>query len=123
MKRTVEVTELSGFNESPVAGEYIISLSRDYTTRHVIAGVSVLSNHTTGLSAAVTGVTATMLSVPGLKCNPGDFYVVSLATPWTIQNDDLPIIEVECNLCGWSYPKKELVGGRCKVCIDKPNKI
>jgi hypothetical protein len=122
MKHTVEVTELTGLNESPVSGDYVISLSRDFTTRNVTPGVSVLYNASTGLHGTVSGVTSTTIAVSGLKCNPGDFYYVTLSAPWTIQNDDLPIIEVECNLCGWSYPSKELVRGRCKVCIDKSNK-
>lgn len=118
MKHTVEVTELSGFNESPIAGNFIKS-SRDFDTRNVTVGVSVLTNSMTGLSGTVTAVSDETITAAGMSFSPGDFFYVTLSAPWTLQNSDMPIIEVECKVCGFSYPRKQLVRGICSVCLDK----
>ena len=123
MKYTTTVSELSGTNESPVEGDFIISSNRDFITRRVVVGVSTLYNKTKGLSALIDTVTANQIDAVGTNFSPGDFFLVSLAVPWTVQTDDGPVIEIECNRCGWSYPQKELVNGLCKTCIDKSNRI
>ena len=123
MKYTTTVSELSGTNESPVGGDFIISSNRDFINRRVVVGVSTLYNKTKGLSALVSNIAVTRIDAVGTNFSPGDFFLVSLAVPWTVQTDDGPVIEVECNRCGWSYPQKELVNGLCKTCIDKSNRI
>ena len=129
MKHTVEVTDISGFNESPVSGNYIIVTSRlSLVSPYLVVGISTLTNSSKTLSGLVSAVTdlgdgRTQISAPGVNFAPGEFFLLTLATAWTIQNDDLPLIEVECNVCGWSYPQKELVNGKCKVCLDAPRPV
>ena len=118
MKHTVEVSELSGHNESPVAGNYIVSSNRDFTNRFVTVGSSVLYNETLGTSATVTAVTATQIDAATVFY-PGDMWRVTLSANWTLQNSDMPVIEVECNICGFSYPQKDMLRGICKTCQDK----
>lgn len=122
MKHTVEVSELSGTNESPVEGNFVVSTNRDFVNRHVVVGVSVLYNKFTGKSGVVSAITATQINTANVNFKPGDLFLVTLSTPWTIQNSDGPVIEVECNRCGFSYPQKELVNGKCKTCRDKSNR-
>ena len=123
MKHTTSVSDLSGTNESPIGGDFIISLSRDFITRRVVVWNSILYNKSKGLSGMVSAVTSTRIDAVGTQFSPGDFFLVTLATPWIIQNSDGPVIEVECNRCGFSYPNKELVNGLCKWCIDKSKPI
>lgn len=102
-----------------MGGNYIESSERDFIARGVVVGVSTLYNQTSGLSALVGGVTASRITTLGLGFSPGDFWRVSLNTPWTVQNDNGPIVDIQCKRCGWSYPQKTLVNGLCPTCIDK----
>lgn len=120
MKHTTTISELSGTNESPVGGDFITSTNRDFIIRGVVVGTSILYNKSKGLSGIVSVVTASRIDATGTKFSPGDLFLVSLASSWVVQNSDMPVIEVECNRCGFSYPNKELQNGLCKVCIDKP---
>lgn len=123
MKHITTVLDLSGTNESPIGGDFIISSNRDFVTRRVVVGISTLYNKSKGLSGLVSVVTASRIDAVGTKFDPGDLFLVTLSTPWTLQTDDGPVIEVECNRCGYSYPSKELQNGLCKWCIDKPKSI
>ncbi len=123
MKHTTTVNNLDGMNESPVGGDFIVSSNRDFVTRRVIAGISVLTNESNGKCGIVTMATATRVDAVGINFKPGDFFSVTLASPWTVQTVDGPVIEVECNRCGFSYPSKELTLGLCKICIDKSKPI
>jgi hypothetical protein len=123
MKYTITASELFGTNESPVGGNFIVSSNRDFTTRRVVVGISILTNKTKGLSGLVSVVTTNRIDAPEVNFSPGDFFSVTLESPWTIQTDDGPVLEVECNRCGFSYPVKSLSMGLCKVCIDKPKSI
>jgi hypothetical protein len=120
MKHTTTISDLSGTNESPVGGDFIISSNRDFVIRRVVVGVSTLYNKSKGLSGLVSAVTVSRIEAIGTKFESGDFFLVTLASAWTVQTDDGPVIEVECNRCGFSYPSKELSNGLCKWCIDKP---
>ncbi len=122
MKHTTTTSILSGTNESPIGGQFIISTNRDFVIRNVTVGVSVLTNKTTENSGVVTSVSATQVNAP-VAFTPGDFFEVTLSTPWTLQTTNGVVIEVECNRCGWSYPSKELVRGLCKTCVDVPRPI
>lgn len=122
MRHTWTISTIDGTNETPTVGEYITSTSGDFINRGVVIGVSVLTNKTTGAYGTVSARTATTVTATGISFDPGDFYSVTLPTPWTVQNEFGPLIEIECNICGFSYPVKELVKGRCKDCIDKPQK-
>lgn len=117
MKHTVEVSELAGHNESPIAGDFIVSSNRDFVTRGVTTA-STIVNGITSASGTVTAVAAEKITAAGMVFNPGDVFYVSLATPWTLQNDDVVLTEVECDICGFSYPRKQLKNGRCSVCVD-----
>ncbi len=123
MKHTTTVSNLDGMNESPVGGDFIVSSNRDFVTRRVIVGVSILTNKSNGKSGTVTVVTATRVDAVGTNFKPGDFFSVTLASPWTVQTADGPVIEVECNRCGFSYSSKELTLGLCKVCTDQPKPV
>jgi len=144
MKHTTTTSILSGTNESPIVGFSVLSSNRDFVTRGVVVGVSILHNKTTGDYGPVTSVTATTIQATSagsagwlgghgwfeegwfgdfIRFAPGDFFEVVLAAPWIIQTVDGPVIDVECNRCGWSFPSKVLIGGLCKVCIDKPQRI
>lgn len=120
MKHTISITELSGVNESPTSGDFIISSNRDFIVRGVVVGVSTLYNKSTGVSGLVTARTASQIDATGVPFKPGDFFTVSLSSAWVLQNADMPVVEVECNICGFSFPSKELTLGRCKVCVDQP---
>ena len=119
MKHTTTTSELTGTNESPIGGNFIIATNREFVTRKVVVGISTLYNKSKGLSGLVSAVTETRIDAPGVNFSPGDFFAVSLDTPWTLQTDDGPVIEVECNRCGFSYPSKELTRGLCSTCIDR----
>jgi hypothetical protein len=123
MKHTITTSELTGTNESPIGGNFIIASNRDFVTRGVVVGIDTLYNKTKGLSGLVSAATATRLDAPGVNFSPGDFFAVSLSTPWTLQTDDGPVMEIECNRCGFSYPSKKLTRGLCKTCIDKPHSV
>jgi hypothetical protein len=123
MKYTITTSELSGTNESPIGGNFVVSSNRDFITRRVVVGISTLTNKTKGLSGLVSAVAVTRIDAPGVNFSPGDFFSVTLESPWTIQTDDGSVIEVECNRCGFSYPSRELSLGLCKTCIDKPRTI
>jgi hypothetical protein len=120
MKHTWTISELSGINRAQAAGDYIEDYERDFLTKGVVAVTDTLYNDTTGTSGAVSAVTDDKVTAAGMAFKPGDFYRVSITATYVMQNSDGPLIEVECNICGWSYPAKDLVRGRCKVCIDKP---
>jgi hypothetical protein len=120
MKHTWTISELTGLNKALSLGEYIEDEERYFTTKGVVTGVSLLTNVDTGISSLVTSATETKVGAVGVTFQPGDFYIVTLASDYTMQNSDGPLIEIECSLCGFSYPSKELTNGRCKVCIDKP---
>ena len=141
MKHTTTTLVLSGTNESPIAGLFVVGSTRDFVTRGVVAGVSMLYNRTTGAYGSVATVTPTTIQAVSVDSpdwfegegwfvggwfgnflwfSPGDFFEVTLASPWTLQTADGPVIEVECNRCGWSYPNRVLVNGLCKTCIDQP---
>ena len=120
MRTTRTVDYLEGTNESPASGDFIISSERDFVNRGVTAAASVLYNQSTGDYATVTAVTATRVDATGCAFKPGDFFQVSLPTAWTVQTDDGPVINVDCNICGFSYPNKEMNRGVCKTCQDKP---
>jgi len=123
MKHTWTISNIDGTNETPIVGDYITSTSGDFINRGVVIGVSVLTNKTTGVYATVTARTATTVTATGVAFNSGDFYSVTLPNPWTVSNEFGPLIEVECNICGFSYPSKDLVKGRCKDCIDKTKTV
>jgi hypothetical protein len=118
MKHTIEIFDLSGLNESPVSGDFIISSNRDFVTRGVTTA-SIITNGKSGISGTVSAVTASKITSTGMMFNPGDPFHVTLAVGWILQNADVPVIEVECNVCGFCYPQKQLTKGRCKTCIDK----
>jgi hypothetical protein len=122
MKHTWTIDQLSGYNRSQTNGEFIEDANREFSTKGVVVGVSTLYNKETDASGLVTTVTADRIDALGVRFKRGDLYVVTLAADWTMQNDDGPLVEVECNMCGFSYSMKELTRGRCKVCIDKPQR-
>ncbi len=124
MKTYFQVTELTGFNQSPVLGEFIQDAGHNFTRAGVAIGLSVLYNMETGVSSAVTGFTATTVEATGVAFKQGQPYVVSLPVPWTITDpaDNIPITDIECKRCGFSFPKDQLVEGVCKVCYDPPKR-
>jgi hypothetical protein len=123
VKHTWTITQLSGYNRSQSNGDFIEDANREFVTKGVIIGLSILWNKSTDISGLVTNVTVDRIDAVGVHFNRGDPYIVTLNTPWTMQNSDGPLIEVECALCGFSYPNKELSLGRCKTCQDKPKPI
>lgn len=122
MRTTWTISELSGINRAVASGDYVEDYERYFTTKGVAAGTCTLYNKSNGTSAVVSAATATRVTAAGIVFYPGDFYVVTLPTAYMMQNSDGPLIEVECNRCGFSYPAKELVKGLCEVCIDKPQR-
>jgi hypothetical protein len=120
MRTTRTVSLLEGTNESPLAGDFVISSERDFIVRGVVVGVSTLYNKSSGVSGLVTAVASNRIDAIGVSFKPGDFFQVSLSSSWIVQTDDGPVVDVECNRCGFSYPNKELTGGLCKVCQDQP---
>jgi hypothetical protein len=120
MRVTRTVTELTGTNESPIGGNFIIDTGRSFVSQNVVSGVSILTNKSTNLSSLVTTVTATRLDA-NVAFKPGDFYSVTLSSAWTVQNSDGPIVDIECKRCGFSYPSWELTGGLCEWCVDNTN--
>lgn len=123
MKVIRVVSELVGVNESPISGDYITSSERSFTSRGVVASSSVLYNQTKGLSAIVDAVTDSKIEAVGTKFDPGDLWKVTLDSDWTVQNDDgLPLVEIQCKRCGFSYPAKTLIKGRCQTCNDAPQR-
>jgi hypothetical protein len=123
VKHIWTITQLSGYNRSQSGGDFIEDANREFVTKGVIIGISVLWNKSTDLSSFVTNVTANRIDAVGVNFKCGDPYIVTLNTPWTMQTSDGPLIEVECNLCGFSYPNKELSLGRCKTCQDELKRI
>lgn len=118
MRRTFEVSEVSGFNDSPIGGEYITSGERDFAAMNVVAASSVIYNSSKGTSGTVTTVTDNRIDATGVWFDPGDFFYVTLDSDWTLQTDDGPVIDVECRRCGFSYPNNQLMDGVCKTCQD-----
>ena len=119
MKVTRTVSELYGHNESPTTGQFIKSSNRNFITKGVVVGVSTLYNQSYGLSGLVTTVTASRIDALGVPFNPGDLWKVSLDTAWTVANEDgIPLVEIQCKRCGWSYSKDQLTNGRCVTCQD-----
>ena len=70
------------------------------------------------MSGIVSAVTASRIDAP-VYFKSGDLFRVTLDSAWTIQNEDVVVITIECRRCGFSYPSKELTNGLCKVCIDE----
>ena len=120
MRVTRMVSDLSGVNESPIGGDFIIDEGRSFVSQNVVTGISILYNQSKGLNAIVTNVTETRIDATGTNFSPGDFYIVSLATDWLVQNSDGPIYEVQCRVCGFSYPEKDMLNEVCKWCQDSP---
>ena len=120
MKHSRTIDELSGINRAMAAGAYIEDYERYFSTKGVVAGVDTLTNKTTGVGTLVSAVTDSRVTAAGSSFKPGDFYTVSIIATYVVQTADGAVIEVECSVCGFSYPSKELVRGKCKVCIDKP---
>lgn len=121
MKSYFSVNELTGMNGSPVAGEFIT----EDGAKFIRAGVNntcTLYNKTANKSALVTTVTETRIDATGLFFNPGDAYLVTLPAAWTLTDpeDNIPVVDIECKRCGFSFPKNKLVDGVCQVCYDPP---
>lgn len=119
MKHTWTIDQISGYNRAQSNGDFIEDTNREFATRGVVVGVSILYNKETNVSGLVTDVTDDRVDATGVSFKRGDPYVVTLNADWTMANTDGPLIEVECNRCGFSYPSKELTRRLCKVCIDK----
>jgi len=122
VRHTWTVDELSGINKAPTRGTTVYAPEGNFVARGVVVGISMLYNMSTGQYGLVTAVTPTTLQATHggwyIDFSPGDFWRVLLAAPWVVQNEDGPLIEIECNICGFSYPRKGLVKGRCSRCID-----
>jgi hypothetical protein len=122
MKSYLQVDELTGMNRSPIAGEFITENDAKFLRAGVTVGLSVLYNMETGVSGTVTGATETRVDATGVPFKPGQPYIVSLPSDWTVTDpaDNIPIVDIECKRCGFSFPKKKLVEGYCKDCYDPP---
>ncbi len=120
MKTYFQVTELTGFNQSPTPGDFILDSGNKFIRAGVIASVSTLYNMETGISGLVTGVTEEVVTATGVSFKQGQPYVVTLSAAWTITDPDenIPITDIECKRCGFSFPSNKLIEGVCRDCYD-----
>lgn len=123
MKTYFSVNELTGMNGSPVAGEFITEPSAKFVRAGVTVGSSVLYNKETDKSATVTNVTETRIDATGVSFKPGQSYLVTLPSAWTLTDpaDNAPVVDIECKVCGFSFPQNKLTEGKCQVCYDPPS--
>lgn len=124
MKTYIKVSELTGFNQSPVAGDFIKDDGQLFVRSGVVIVLSTLYNMETGVSGLVTGVTETTVTAAGVPFKQGQPYVVTLPVDWTITDPDenIPIVDIECKRCGFSFPTAKLVEGYCQDCYDPPKR-
>ena len=120
MKTYFSVTELTGFNQSPVSGDFILDGDNKFIRAGVVVGVSTLYNMETDVSGLVTGVTEETVTATGVPFKQGQPYVVSLSAAWIITDPDenIPIVDIECKRCGFSFPSNKLIEGVCRDCYD-----
>jgi len=140
MRQTLEVSEITGFHELPV-GSYTLKSNHDF----VIIGVAIndiIENVTSGQTGVIkttggwvpfdlipekidtwlmfdeSGYCGPHLLYTDVWFNPGDFFIITLATPHRVVNEFGPIYEYICKLCGVSYRREDMSGGRCPECQD-----
>jgi hypothetical protein len=103
---------------------YSIVDAWDWTAVGVIT-TNVVENRQTGQTGTVT-VVGTNLTAD-IQFSPGDPYIITLTTPYTVASSEEPVYELVCKMCGFQCKKKELdtYQGRCKVCFDPdpPKKV
>ncbi len=121
MRRTWTIDELVGFHDAPTKLTYLSCSTGAFVTRGVTIGSSLLTNKTTMLGGLVTNLTETTI-LAGVSFSSGDLFLVTLPTPYTMEDEFGPLIEIECRVCGFSFPSKELIKGRCKDCVDAPQR-
>ena len=117
---TVSITEISGIITQPLVptGDtaFVLNGNRDASFYGINIG-DVIENKTKGTTGVVMNIVEQVVHTD-LWFNVGDFYLITLATPSILKNEDGPITETECKICGFS---RELDSkGRCKDCRDKP---
>jgi hypothetical protein len=110
------MSEICGIFNGPVAGT-TVPLAVAPATVGITIG-TVIKNESNGITGAVTAVNAASVEVD-VSFAPGEFYTITLPTAWQAQNDDGLVIDVECRVCGFSFPATELVDDTCSVCLDK----
>ena len=120
MKSYFQITELTGFNQSPTSGDFILDGGNKFIRSGVVIGVSILYNMETGISSLVTDVTEETITATGVPFKQGQPYIVTLSVPWTITDPDenIPITDIECKRCGFSFPSNKLIEGVCRDCYD-----
>jgi hypothetical protein len=120
MKVYFQITELTGFNQSPISGDFILDSGSLFIRAGVIVGIPILYNMETGISGLVTNLTKETITATSVPFKQGQPYIVTLSTPWTITDPDenIPITDIECKWCGFSFPSNKLIEGVCRDCYD-----
>ena len=116
MRQTHTLSEITGLNRCLTVGYSIVD-AWDWTAVGVIP-TDVVENRTTGKTGTVT-VVGTDLTTD-VQFSPGDPYIITLSTAYTVVSSEEPVYELVCKMCGWQTKKEELdtYQGRCKVCFD-----
>src|SRR5574343_466151 len=116
MRHVVLVGKFAGFNNSPSGGYFLIVRDRPLGDDNIWPGLTI-HNNSTGVSGIILRIVDETVYTT-VWINPGEFYTICLSKPWTLANSDGPVIEIDCRLCGWSYPREQLVNGLCWTCQD-----
>ena len=95
----------------PAMGAYAQAVASPTVSTEAVTSIHATTATGNGTISGDTGWTISEDGVAiGASANP-----TIAGTP----NSDGPIIEIQCNLCGFSYPSSELTEGLCRWCVDK----
>jgi len=118
MRTTYSMSEINGiFNGAMPGNSFELQISPSYVG---IALGSVIRNTSKGTAGTITGISDNVITAD-IDFSLGDFYVIELPQPWIAQTPDGLVIDVECKICGFSFPWDQLIDGVCGVCFDTPN--
>ena len=116
MRTIYKTTEVVGCFNGPQRSS-TIPLALNPTKAGIAVG-SKVENTSKGITGTVLNIGTGSVATDVLF-DIGDFYVITLPTAQNLQTDDGPVIDVECKICGFSFPGTELIDDRCKICHDQ----
>jgi hypothetical protein len=118
VRTTHSLTFISGCFNGPIAGtEVPLALDPAFVGMTIGTVIQNKSKETTGALTAINAASVTA----DISFSPGDFYEITLGTPWVLQTTDGIVVDVECKQCGFCFPPSELIEGVCRVCFDDPD--
>lgn len=117
MRQHWTMTEVAGLNRRLTVGNSIVD-AHDFLTEGVAIG-DVVTNVERGTAGTATGVALHEVSTT-IPFGPGEPYIITLGTAWTVANEFGPCYEFICRQCGFATERSKMTDGKCPTCQDEP---